>query len=138
MKKFIIVLGEIAVLIASYFAAAVISIGEPNTYKIILLRWSVVKANPMPSYCWRWYTLIFMFFFSLLYAIILLYIFFMKKIKMPGKEYGTSSLMPANALSKKLADLNNGESDPMNKVVYSCNYNFFEKLIQKYKHRKDD
>lgn len=138
MKKILIALGEIAVLIASYFAAAVIVPGEPNTLKIISLRWSVVKANPMPSYCWHWYTILFMLIMTLLYAIVILYIVFMKKIKMPGREYGTSSLMPANALSKRLADLNNGVSDPMNKVIYSSKYNFFERLMQNYKHRKDD
>lgn len=138
MGKIIIGLGEIAVLIGSYLIAALYIPGQKNTYKQFIVRWAEIKTNLSPINCFHIHTILFMLLFSSLYFIILLYFVFLKRSMMPGREFGTSSLIPASTLNKKLADLNNGINDPQNKVVYEKNYNAFEKLIQRIKHRKDD
>lgn len=137
-KKIIISLGEICVLILSYLTAPLFVPGQKNTLALAQYRWKFVVADLSPANCFKMHTPIFMIIFSLFYASIVLLIIFSKKMRMPGREYGTSSLISPKTLNKKLADLNDSPNDIHNEVVSIINYSWFDKLKDRFKHRKDD
>lgn len=138
MRKILLILGEIAVIVISFILGVILIPGQSNTHRMSLLRWAAFKADPNIIENFHVHTIFIIFFLTVIYMLLCVYLIFMKKTRMPGREFGTSTLISPSVLNKALADLNNKASDPMNEVVIEKKYNKIESMILNFKHRKDD
>lgn len=130
-------IGEIFIIILCYYLSGLFIPGEKNTYIEVFQRFSVMKENLFKNY-WSRYTILFILVGSMVYGIILIYLITMNKLKMPGREYGTSYLISPKNLNRALADMNMGESEPENILVIKKKISCLHKVVEKFRHRKDD
>lgn len=138
MQKIFVILGEIGVVVLSFILGIMFVPGQTNTHRMSTLRWAAFKENPTIIENIHVQTFFIFFMLTALYALMCVYIIFMKKTRMPGKEFGTSTLMSPKKLNNALADLNNKPNDPMNEVIVEKKYSKIESMILNFKHRKDD
>lgn len=111
-----IIVGLIAVLTVSYYVSGLLIVDGKNTIDTVIERYNLMKQTPFIWYGNKYTPVIMLTGFSF-YFVFLLVLFSMYRIKMPGKEYGTSEFTSPESLTRKLADLSKDEKDVENIVI---------------------
>lgn len=110
------VAGLFVVLATCYYISALFSPDQQNSILTIIERYKLIKQEPFANHCNK-YTPFLMLFGFLTYTIFLLIALTMHRVKMPGREYGTSEFTSPENLTRKLADMSKDEKDIENIVI---------------------
>lgn len=113
----VISIGLFVVLIFCYYLSNLIIPNADNSIDTVIAQYNMMKAVPLANY-WNKYTPVVMLIGFLFYFVFILYICTMNKVKMAGREYGTSKLDNPSFLTAKLADHSRDERDLNNLVVW--------------------
>lgn len=137
INKQLTIIGAVLVIVAAYLFAATLIPGQTNTINTTMEQWAKIKADPFHFY-FNGYTPIAICVALFAYMIFVLYVATNNKTTMPGREYGGSCFANPASVTKKIANSDNSESNPLNIVIYYKKQNRIKNVITKFVHRNDE